>query len=73
MTVHEHIVEIDRILLLRVRGGAFPKYPTGICATNGLWPFPFIEHVFAFEALSKAYEFQVLQQHPGIIFGLESF
>ena len=33
----------------------------------------YIEHVFAFEAFSKAYEFQVLQQHPGIIVGLESF
>jgi len=34
---------------------------------------PYLEHVFVFETFSKAYQFQVLQQHPGIIFQLKSF
>jgi len=34
---------------------------------------PHLEHVFVFETFPKAYQFQVLQQHPGIIFELKSF
>jgi len=34
---------------------------------------PYLEHVVVFETFPKAYQFQVLQQHPGIIFQLKSF
>ena len=46
-----------------------------VSATNGLWLFLFLylEQVFVFETFPKAYQFQVLQQHPGIILELKSF
>ena len=46
-----------------------------VSATNGLWLFLFLylEQVFVFETFLKSYQFQVLQQHPGIILELKSF
>ena len=44
-----------------------------VSATNGLRLFLYLEHVFVFETFPKAYQFQVLQQHPGIILELKSF